>query len=397
MTDTIKRLRLPLLWVIAAGVAVFEVFAALRRPTYDRLADLHVYIGSVQSLLHGHSLYDYTAANGDPFTYPPFAGILLLPTALLPEPAVRVIWSAAVITAILLLAQVVVRAVRQQNPAVELPLPAVLVLMLLSSPGSSDIRFGQISVFLVLIVLVDCMGMLPTRLAGTGVGIAAAVKLTPLVFLPYLWISGRRRAAYMCLAAFTIATLLALVILPSDSRRFWLIELENTRRIGDLSLGGNQSINGTLLRLGLDGQARTIMWLSLGVAVAIAGLVGARYAATNGRLLSAACTVGAVSIAVSPVSWTHHQFWTVIACAAIVTNGTRAAIVTAALLCTVMTVSFISLGEELAQPFSFLVVNVRAIAAVAAACALGYLPVHSSLEKDKSIRLPGARHAALKR
>ncbi|MFG1950102.1 hypothetical protein [Micromonospora sp. NPDC048830] len=69
------------LWFAVALVVALQVAGALNRPVRDRLADLHVYWGSVRVLLDGGSLYDFAAGNDAPFTYPPFAGLLFTPLA----------------------------------------------------------------------------------------------------------------------------------------------------------------------------------------------------------------------------------------------------------------------------------------------------------------------------
>jgi alpha-1,2-mannosyltransferase len=78
------------LWLAVVAAVAHDLWVPPRRPPGDRLADLDVYVGSVRSLLAGGSLYDFHAANGAPFTYPPFAGLLLLPTAYVPPSALKV-------------------------------------------------------------------------------------------------------------------------------------------------------------------------------------------------------------------------------------------------------------------------------------------------------------------
>jgi hypothetical protein len=75
------RLLIAAYGVLACGTAGL----VLLRPSGDRLADLHVYWGSAQQVLHGRPLYGFRAANGDPFTYPPFAVLLFLPLGLAPS------------------------------------------------------------------------------------------------------------------------------------------------------------------------------------------------------------------------------------------------------------------------------------------------------------------------
>jgi hypothetical protein len=50
-------------------------------------------------------------------------------------------------------------------------------------------------VFVVLLALADAVGAVPSRWRGVLVGIAAAVKLTPLLFVVFFLLAGRRREA----------------------------------------------------------------------------------------------------------------------------------------------------------------------------------------------------------
>ncbi len=296
-------------WLAAAAFAVVEAIWALRRP----LDDLHVYRGAVRAMWHGESLYSFVAGNGDPFTYPPFAGLVLAPLAGPPEPVLRVLWTALTLAAVAACALLIARRLPWT------PAPLVLLALLASAPVVRDVRFGQVSVLLAGLVLLDGLG----RGRGLATGIAAAVKLTPLVFVPHLWLAGRRRAALTAGATFASATALAWLVLPADSTRYWFSELWHTDRIGNLALTGNQSLNGLLLRSGLPSGWVRPVWAVLVVVVLGVGLLRAARAARGGYPLVGLAIAGAVCVAVSPVSWTHHQIWLVLAAAG--TVGSRPA------------------------------------------------------------------------
>ena len=103
--------------------------------------------------------------------------------------------------------------------------------------------------------------------------------------------------------------------------RYWATELWHTDRIGNLASSGNQSINGMLLRAGVSSTA---LWALLAVVVLGVGLIRAGRAARNGYPLVGLAIAGAAGVAASPVSWTHHQIWLVLAAAG--TVGTRPAV-----------------------------------------------------------------------
>src|SRR5688500_17734972 len=167
------------LWGEAAVVTGLQAWAALRRSPPDLLADLNVYVGALRLLHDGGSLYDYAApGNAAPFTYPPFAAIVLFPIVYVPIAVLRLIWTAAVVAATVVLARMTASGTAAA---------ALALLLFASASVSSNIRFGQVSLFLVVLVLVDVLGRTPSRVRGVLVGLAGAVKLTPLIFVPYLW------------------------------------------------------------------------------------------------------------------------------------------------------------------------------------------------------------------
>src|SRR5581483_12201814 len=55
-------------------------------------------------------------------------------------------------------------------------------------PVRETLTFGQINLVLALLVLADLLVLAPrgSRLTGVGIGLAAAIKLTPAVFILYL-------------------------------------------------------------------------------------------------------------------------------------------------------------------------------------------------------------------
>lgn len=363
----------PAVWALAALVAAAQTWAAFHRPLYDRLADLHVYVGSVALLHDGGSLYDFAAAsNGAPFTYPPFAGLLFAPLPLVSEPVLRVLWTLATVAVVVAIAVAVSRA---DQPHPWLPdgagTAALAVLLFLSAPVSSNLRFGQVSVFLALLVLLDCLRLVPERFAGVATGVAGAIKLTPLIFIPFFWFSGRRRTAVTAAGTFAGCSLLAWLILPADSARFWFTEIWKVDRVGNISTGGNQSLNGMLLRLDVTDGTRTAIVGLVGLAVATWALVRAVRADRAGAPVAAAVILGAASLVVSPVSWTHHQIWLVLAAFLAVSASAAHNAGWALFVAAVMVLPVTSVGAGL--PGGVLWGNARLLLAVAVACAVPFL------------------------
>ena len=100
------------------------------------------------------------------------------------------------------------------------------------------------------------------RWAGVGIGLATAIKLTPGVFILYLLVTRRWRAAATAIGAAAAATLVAAALFPDQSREFWTSALWDTNRVGILEYVSNQSLRGLLARLPL-GAVESKVWLVL--------------------------------------------------------------------------------------------------------------------------------------
>jgi alpha-1,2-mannosyltransferase len=140
-------------WLVVAVVAGVQAWGGVDRHALDRFPDLQVYLGAVRLWRDGGSLYDFAAVNtGAPFTYPPFAALVLHPLSLVPFPVAATLWGLVTAVVVIAVASVAVR----RSPWREsggLPVAAVALALFLSAPVSSNIRFGQISVFLVALIL----------------------------------------------------------------------------------------------------------------------------------------------------------------------------------------------------------------------------------------------------
>jgi len=379
--------RAVLLWSLFGVVAVVSCALVLRRP--DRLSDLHIYYGAIQHLRAGHPLYDYVAENGGPFTYPPFAALVLGPIAFVPEGLLQPLWLVATVGALAAIAAAVGRG-RQDLVA------AVACGLLLSAPAQSNLRFGQVSVFVVLLALVDALGLTPARYRGCLVGLAAAVKLTPLLFVLYFLAAGRYRDAGRAAGTFVAAAAVGALVLPSASWTYWTGTMLETSRIGNLASLGNQSVQGMLLRVGLSPDALPLVWAALVAVLCVVALLRARRLAHEGHPTKAAVLVGCATVAASPVSWTHHQLWPVLA--AMLLIGTRGAVHRAAgaalLTAMVLSLGVVLAGVSFTPGVQFVLENARALGTVGV-CALGFGAAVAQRRSARRWTLAGAAAAAV--
>ncbi len=349
----------PRAWLIPAAAALVAVVPALRE--VPRFGDLQVYVGSAAAVGAGADVYAFRTEAGLPFTYPPFAALLAEPLARVPLPLVEAAWLLATLAATVGVAAVAMRPV-----VARIGLPVTVALLLVSTPVRSHVRFGQVGLFLVLLVTVDLLGR--RRRSGWGPGLATAIKLTPGIFLAHLLVTGHwallRRAAAWAAAA----TVAGLVLLWPSSPTWLTSALWDSSRFGRNDIPGNQSVRGMLLRALSDDQLADRLWLVAALLLLVVALAGARRLERAGNRLGALAVLAAGSVAISPISWQHHLVWLALAIAALVAADRQRL---AAAWTAVLIVPVTSIGTAIAQPaLSALVVNTCGLTAVAATVAL---------------------------
>jgi hypothetical protein len=175
--------------------------------------------------------------------------------------------------------------------------------MLMSEPVTATLRFGQINA-LVLWLVVEAFGARRAS-APWMIGLAAAIKLTPLAFVPLMFGSRRWRDGLFSVIAFLATVALGWVVQPPEAARYWSTLAVDARRVGGVAFVSNQSINGMLWRLEGPGGSRLAWALSSLVVGLVCYLVGIR-ALRCGEWILAVGGVGLFSLLASPISWSHH-------------------------------------------------------------------------------------------
>ncbi|MGW7384869.1 glycosyltransferase 87 family protein [Streptomyces sp. NPDC054794] len=325
-----ERGRLALVLVLAAAVTVFTATVPLLRDWFD----LRVYYGTVDAWAHhGGRIYDYLVPGTTyGFTYPPFAAVGMLPMAVLG-------WHAAVVVALLLnlvaLAVVLrVLAGPEWRRYGWYGWSLAACALALFEPLRDTFSFGQVNVLLLALVLGDCL-LLATgrgRWAGAGIGLAAAIKLTPAVFIGLLLLARRWGAAAVATAVAIGATALAAWVDPGASRFYWTKALWDTSRVGRLDYVSNQSLQGVLARLGEPGRP---FWAAAVLLVLCVWAWRVHRAVEAEDWIAAFALTGLTACLISPITWVHHLVWLLPSFAVLVRAGhARVAGVLYALMCT---------------------------------------------------------------
>ncbi|MBB3045146.1 alpha-1,2-mannosyltransferase [Nocardioides soli] len=290
-----------------AAMAVLVGVAAVWGASRGGFTDLFVYRYAGQHVLDGLSVYgSRDPVMGLPFTYPPFAAVLMVPLAVLPTWAAAALLTGASAAALAAAVHVVRRA--QGRPTDGWLVVALCAAALALEPVWQNVVFGQLNLLLMLAVLVDVLRP-ERRLSGVLVGIAAGVKLTPLVFVVLLVLIGRRASAARAALAFAATVAVGFAAMPGPAASYWTHGLLDPTRIGPPALAHNQSIDGALTRL-LGGPPPTAVWLAVAGPLALGVLWTAARWWRRDRVLGTGLAALAMLLA-SPMSWSHHWVWAV--------------------------------------------------------------------------------------
>lgn len=300
------------------GVLTLQIIGIAAFATAWNALDFHIYWEGGRVATDGARLYrEQLVAHW--FTNTPFMGLLFVPISHVPLTLARIIWELASVGAfawawVSALKLGGIRCSRTQ-------LAAIVAAGLFLQPMWQSIFLGQINPILLALVLADVVLVAAgRRWAGIGTGVAAAIKLTPAIFVVVLLLAGRIRAAAVAAGTFVGCGLLAFAIAPTASRVYWGGVFLDTSRVG-VPYVSNQSPFGAVARL-LGGPERVGGWYP--VVPLVLGAVGIAVAVAWARRddwLSAAAVTGATGLLVSPISWAHHWVWVVPALVVLVRDG----------------------------------------------------------------------------
>jgi alpha-1,2-mannosyltransferase len=340
-----------LAWIAALAAVAPLVRGYLTSAPDQRLVDLDVYRTGGLSVLRGQPLYAMLTQPPQllAFTYPPAAALFAVPLALMPWSAAQLAWVPFVYVPLAVViwyafAPLLDRSGRMRPVAFAAVFAACAYLF----PVRDEMRFGQVDMVLLGLAVADCAARRPWWPRGALVGLATAIKLVPGVFIVYLWLSGRRRAALTATLVALACTLGAWLLLPHDSVTYWTSAVFDPGRLGSNAGTSDQSLRGLLLRAFLPARLPGLIWVAMAGAVAVAGFAlvrrlardsrepaaprghigpaapGAQIgpAAPGGQISMEAIAVTAlVGALVSPVSWIHYYVVVVVAIGAILADG----------------------------------------------------------------------------
>jgi len=305
--------------VLGLELAVVVVFAAI----YNAL-DFRIYMWGGHAVLHDSRLY-LAPAYGHWFTYSPFAAMVFVPVAALPLAVARVLWDLVSVAALAWSCVLILKLAGR--PPSRLMVAGVVAAAMALDPVWETLFLGQVNLILLALILTDIWLVSrgsPGLAVGAGVGLAAAIKLTPAVFIVFFLLAGRTRAAVVAAATFVLCGLAGFAVAPHASTLYWEHLSHDTRRVGAPYIS-NQSPYAAAIRIA-GGQGH-IGWWWIGVSLAFAavGLAVATVLVRRGDWLAATAVTGATGLLISPISWAHHWVWVLPALALLLRAGYRVA------------------------------------------------------------------------
>lgn len=312
----------------AASVAVgCAVTIALMAAT-DFPLDAIIYREGARAFLEGRPVYTEPMHAGDvalPFIYPPFGALVLSPLALLgiSDDAVGNLMVALSATLLFVCLWYVLRAVsgcRLNRPQLLAATSAAWAVGVAIEPMRLNATFGQINVVIMALVVLDMVPRKRWLPQGTLIGLAAAIKITPLAMLLFFLLRRRLRPIFVAGLSGLAACAVAAVARWDTTVEYFtstLLSMGTESNFGvDSTYQSNSSLKGMVMRFYPSAESlaahplqSNLIWLAL--VAATVGLGGwLMVALMRRRMLVDAVLVNAViMLLISPVSWSHHWVW----------------------------------------------------------------------------------------
>jgi len=270
--------------------------------------DLQVYTYTVKDMLAGKDIFATTTPFWDLyFIYPPIAAILMTPLAFGPYVFWQVVWTGGLVWA----QQSVLKRCGAPR-GWKLGLLGIAVLLAVE-PIRTTLGYGQVNTILMALVVADLLPDPPEHRRripqGTLIGLAAAIKLTPALFVIFMFLIGKRRAAITAMISFAVFTGIAAILLFRETVVFYGGLSGGDTRTASPLYTGNQSLLGVFFRLGDSSRTTTLLGLAVAGVLAVLGCLVAAHWWRSDEKVFAVAIVGLTTCLASPLSWTHHYVW----------------------------------------------------------------------------------------
>lgn len=295
----------------------------------DFPVDMIIYREGVLAFLEGREMYAVPMYAGNlalPFIYPPFGALVLVPLTIfdfishdLAGDIIIMISSALILICLWFVLRTVMR-----GSVDKLGLAAVTAVtwpvVLLIEPVWLNAGFAQVNVIIMALVVLDLVPRRRFLPQGSLIGIAAAIKITPLAMLLYFLLRRDVRAILTAgISALVVTGLAALVRWDATVDYFTtvLLGMGTESEFGVSAVyQSNSSLKGMLMRwwtsdtaLDANSTLTNIIWLIFALLTIVLGgwLMIALF--RRDMLIDAVLVNAVIMLLISPVSWSHHWVW----------------------------------------------------------------------------------------
>lgn len=303
----------------------------------DFPVDMIIYRQGVQAFLDGRSVYSEPMHAGDlalPFIYPPFGALIMLPLTAIPGitddmagDIMIVLSDLLVLACVYLVARAIAGATTRTGagdatniPNVAWLVPAIWAAALNFEPVDLNDGFAQINIVVMALVVCDLVPRKRWLPQGWLIGLAAAIKITPLAMLLYFLLRKEWKPIAVAAASAALATLAAALFRWGAFVEFFTSKLVDMGSGADFGVGtdyqSNSSIKGAIQRLYSSQESMaahngltSAAWLLCSLAVVAAGAWLMLCLMKRGWDTDAWLVNALVMLLISPVSWSHHWIW----------------------------------------------------------------------------------------
>ena len=277
-------------------------------PWQPSTIDLQVYVYAVKDMLAGKDIFATTTPFWNLyFIYPPIAAILMTPLAFGPYALWQVVWTGGLVWA----QQSVLKRCGAPR-GWKLGLIGIAVLLAVE-PIRTTLGYGQVNTILMALVIADLLPDAPGERRripqGTLIGLAAAIKLTPALFVIFAFLIGRTRVAITAMISFAVFTGIGAILLFRETLVFFGGLSGGDTRTASPLYTGNQSLLGVFFRLGDSSRVTALVGLAVSAILAVLGCLVAAHWWRHDEKVFAVAIVGLTTCLASPLSWTHHYVW----------------------------------------------------------------------------------------
>jgi alpha-1,2-mannosyltransferase len=204
------------LWAAAmVAIAAYYPFFIKRE------AGLSIFSAAAECMWRGETpLHCYEGLNGLLFVYPPFFALLMTPLTLLPMWLREVIWYLIIVGTLTASLQLCEELARRLFPGLwtnrELALFRILTFVLIAKFILAVLENQAFDSIALTFILLGVLALVSGRsaYAGASLAVAASLKVTPLIFLPYLVWKRRFMAAAIFVSVVVLLTSLPDILLP---------------------------------------------------------------------------------------------------------------------------------------------------------------------------------------